>query len=456
MSGNLEAIQKPSLPPLTEDSPDPRASTEEIESFTEALLFEEEAKSEKIANYWRLGISLLFFAVTAGVSKEVPRFSVMVLASGSVLYLAFSLFMLFYLRAGKYNRKLKYVSVCFDILMTTVCMWAFGSYRTFKTEAFLLYFMWIALATMRLSERLTVFAGMLSLACYVSLVLLALITGSVTTGTISESFVSPKISLANQVLRVLYTSIVIFALTYGARSYRRLANKVYEKKIEAERERMRAQREEAQRKNERMLLKEMHHRTKNNLAIIQSLLKLQESSVQEQASREALRESSNRIHVISGIHELLYRSSDMTLIDMREHIGKLTDMVSRAFKPSTGSVSIHLDVRVEAMPVDDVLHISLIINELMTNSIKYAFGQDSAGSIWITLTKDSRHFILSVKDNGAGLPQDFNAKGSLGMLIVTSLVAQLKGTLEVLHNGGTEFRMTLPDRALQATTEGYP
>ncbi|MCK4714507.1 MAG: hypothetical protein KAT35_02955, partial [Candidatus Aenigmarchaeota archaeon] len=153
--------------------------------------------------------------------------------------------MFFHLRAGKYQPWLKYLSVFVDISLITIVMWAFGTFRTFKTEAFLLYYVWIALATMRLSVKLTIFSGILSLVCYTTMVVTALVMGTIETGTITESFISPKVSMQNQVLRIMYMSIVIYALTYGARAYRKLASSSYEHEMEAERNRMRAQKLES-------------------------------------------------------------------------------------------------------------------------------------------------------------------------------------------------------------------
>ncbi len=192
------------------------------------------------------------------------------------------------------------------------------------------------------------------------------------------------------------------------------------------------------------LMREMHHRIKNNLAVIQALLRLQSKDIDDEIAREYFDETHARVQSISLIHEMLYQSRDLSNINFLEYIGKLIKSLVR-YNKENSMVSISLNIESITLDLDSMLPLGLIVTELVTNAFKYAFPDGRSGHITIGLSsKDNDHHVLSVKDDGVGIPQDFdiNKADSFGMKIISSLVKQIRGGLEILRDGGSEFRIS--------------
>ncbi len=200
-----------------------------------------------------------------------------------------------------------------------------------------------------------------------------------------------------------------------------------------------------------ILLKEIHHRVKNNLQIVSSLLHLQASQVQDAKIVEALRDSQNRIRSMALIHEKLYGSQDLAQIDFAEYVRNLATFLFRSYQIYADTVK--LDVVADApvrLTIDTAIPCGLIVNELISNALKHAFPQRRGGTIRVTLGKlDDGKLRLRVSDDGVGLAQtiDVAQTQSLGLQLVKTLVDQLGGTLDVTRNGGTQFTMLLPQTA---------
>ena len=191
------------------------------------------------------------------------------------------------------------------------------------------------------------------------------------------------------------------------------------------------------------LLKEIHHRVKNNLQIISSILSLQEIKVTDKASREMLRDSRNRIKTMALIHEKLYGSYDLSSINMDEYIkGLLKNLLS-----SYGNNKVHTRTDCEdiSLNIDTAIPLGLIINELLTNSFKYAFPGDKGGEIFVELhAAGPGKYVLTVGDTGVGIPENIDVRhsNSLGLELVNALVEQTKSSLVVERNNGTVFKIT--------------
>lgn len=199
-------------------------------------------------------------------------------------------------------------------------------------------------------------------------------------------------------------------------------------------------------KEKELLLKEIHHRVKNNLQIIDSLLSLQTTGISSADASSALRESQNRIRSMALVHEKLYRSRDLSRINFREYIESLTASISKSYVRNAGVI---IEVKVDniAMDIDRAIACGLIINELVSNSLKYAFKGDTPGKVNISLSESDGGFLLIVSDNGAGLPKDIDFKNtsSLGLQLVVTLVEQLSGNIELMEGKGTTYRITFKD-----------
>jgi PAS domain S-box-containing protein len=194
-----------------------------------------------------------------------------------------------------------------------------------------------------------------------------------------------------------------------------------------------------------ILLKEIHHRVKNNLQIVASLLKLQSKYISDEHAIQMLRESQNRVHSMSLIHQKLYQTRDLSYVDFNEYISTVIMHLQHSFGILEDRVKVNINSKDIIMSIDNAIPVGLIINELVSNSLKYAFPNGSRGEINICLDFDnhSKNYSLSIKDNGIGMSKDINIEKteSFGLSLVNLLVGQMEGDLEVLNSGGCEFRI---------------
>lgn len=211
-------------------------------------------------------------------------------------------------------------------------------------------------------------------------------------------------------------------------------------------------------KEKEVLLSEVHHRVKNNLQIISSLLALQSGYVKDERVLGALSDSQSRIRSMALIHEHLYRSEDLANIDISEYARNLASNILHAFSDKAPRVSLEIRADHVFLPVERVFSCGLIINELVTNSLKHAFPGGRAGRVLIEFSVVNEDgFMLSVKDDGIGLPSDldYRKSESLGFQLVANLAQmQLRGRLEVSTNGGTTVRVEFGRAISQGEADG--
>ena len=199
-----------------------------------------------------------------------------------------------------------------------------------------------------------------------------------------------------------------------------------------------------------VLLKEIHHRVKNNLQIVYSLLRLQRRKLKDQQAANALLESQSRIESIALIHEKLYQSEDLARINLAEYIPSLVTNLFSTYNVSQNQVVLKSEVAPIFLDIDKALRCGLIINELLSNSLKYAFPSldQSDLCIYIKLlpTIEDSTITLIAGDTGVGFPShiDLSQLETLGLQLVQGFVSQLKGTLQARCQGGTEFRIVFP------------
>ncbi|MEO5360152.1 MAG: PAS domain-containing protein [Nitrospirota bacterium] len=202
-------------------------------------------------------------------------------------------------------------------------------------------------------------------------------------------------------------------------------------------------------KEKEILLKEVHHRVKNNLQIISSLLYLQSISLKNVKPEEVLTESRNRIRSMALVHEKLYKSENISTIDFGQYIQELASDIMYSFGVSGGKITLDMKCQTIFLDVELSIPCGLIVNELVSNAVKYAFPGSAEGVVRISLNETaSGALCLTIDDTGVGIPQDidiFNTD-SLGLKLVNNLVKQIKGTLELTTNGGTEFKITFQKR----------
>lgn len=195
------------------------------------------------------------------------------------------------------------------------------------------------------------------------------------------------------------------------------------------------------------LLKEVHHRVKNNLQIITSLLRLEASRISEPQSREVILDMQRRVRSMSLLHETVYQSDSLARIDMEIYFKKLSHQVLNTMSSRSTRAQPLLDIAPVQLDLEQAIPCGLLLNELLSNALKHAFDKESTGHIRIRLhTKNETHLVLEVSENGKGLPPDFQTrrKHSLGLQLVDDLTRQLSGVLEIQSTAGTSFRITFP------------
>ena len=189
-----------------------------------------------------------------------------------------------------------------------------------------------------------------------------------------------------------------------------------------------------------VLIKELHHRVKNNMQVVSSLLALQSRKVDDERYRKYFEESQNRIHAMAMVHEKLYRSEDMARVDFSEYIRDLTRHLFYTYNINPRAIRLHLDVAEIYLGIDTAIPCAMIINELVSNSLEHAFPGGREGNLTVRLHRnDGGMHILTVTDDGVGIPEDFSIDKlqTLGMQIIQSLTRQVRGTLEMVGKGGT-------------------
>lgn len=196
-----------------------------------------------------------------------------------------------------------------------------------------------------------------------------------------------------------------------------------------------------------LLLKEVHHRVKNNLQIISGILKLQSLRIQDPRAQEIIQECRNQVYSMASIHELLYNSRDLGKIPGEEYISKLVNHLKQEYEGVSTRLSFELEVDPEiVLDIERCIPCGLILNELIMNAVKYAFEPGGEGIVRVSFIQDQKNYILRVADNGRGLPADFDIrkKESLGMELTNRLAHQLRGEIRIsVHNGST-FEVIFP------------
>jgi len=204
-----------------------------------------------------------------------------------------------------------------------------------------------------------------------------------------------------------------------------------------------------------ILIKEIHHRVKNNLQVISGLFNLQAHHISDPAGRAIYKESQNRVITMALIHEDLYQSADLSSVDLGAYIENLAANLFNSYKVGQDRVKLELDVEHTEMVVDTAIPCGLIINELISNALKHGFPNDRAGTVTVRFRPmEEKSFYLEVSDNGVGLPPelDLTETKTMGMQLVKVIVEQLGGTIEVERQEGTVFKIHFAEYLEAGTT----
>jgi len=222
--------------------------------------------------------------------------------------------------------------------------------------------------------------------------------------------------------------------------------RLFAQRAAAELERLRAERDlRASLREKEVLLKEIHHRVKNNMQIVSSLLSLQARDVEDPAVLDLLAQSRARILSMALVHEDLYQTGNLAHVDFRHYLERLADRVRSGIAGASG-VRFELDLDELNLAVDQAIPLGLLCNELFTNALKHAFVPGLPGCVRVSLRRQPGLAVITVRDDGKGLPADFRpAEGStLGLQLVWSLAEQLQGQAEAHTDAGAVFTIRFP------------
>ena len=224
-------------------------------------------------------------------------------------------------------------------------------------------------------------------------------------------------------LMVIGLSILILALVYKLFLNGRRAKSLRKDKLRLE--------ENLQEKD--TLLKEVHHRVKNNLQTVCSLLNMQSRNTEDEQMKNLIKSSQNRVMAMAMVHEMLYLRDDLSAIDYKPYVFKLTEYLIKSVKGPESNVKLAIDIPDIVLGIDTAIPLGLLINETITNSLKYGFNDDTEGEIHIELKKKGENdYILTIGDNGIGISDSVDPKTtkSLGLKLIYNLARQLKGSIK--------------------------
>jgi two-component sensor histidine kinase len=195
-----------------------------------------------------------------------------------------------------------------------------------------------------------------------------------------------------------------------------------------------------------ILLREIHHRVKNNLQIITSLLSLQSGTITDERFIEVFKKSENRIKTMALIHEKLYQSHDIAKIEFGDYIKSLLIHLQQAHREALARIRITTDVQTMYFDIDTAIPAGLIINELVTNAFFHGFPDGASGEIKVTLREKENYYFLEVGNSGRPMPEetDLQSASGLGLQLVRLLVKQVHGTLKLTRKPWTVFKVIIP------------
>lgn len=199
-------------------------------------------------------------------------------------------------------------------------------------------------------------------------------------------------------------------------------------------------------KEKEQLLKEIHHRVKNNLQIVSSLLNLQSENILDKRYLDLIIESRNRINSMALVHEMLYSSKDLSKIEIGSYVERLSKGIEHSLSKNDSCVKFIFNIEEGIhFDIDHMIPLGLILNEIISNSYKYAF-PDNKGNITIEMRDTEQFYKMTVKDNGIGLKANFDVKrdSNLGMQLIYMLAEQLDGTVEVNGTVGVSYQIIIP------------
>lgn len=339
---------------------------------------------------------------------------------------------------GFYLNKLGYhrFAVSFLFTIVSIAIFYFDSYSGVLSGTYLYHFpLILAIAfifDMREDKKLMLF--------HISLLIVFL---TINLGSHHDLFRSPVLSDGDRAQMFMF-NLIFSSSAVGFFVYIMIQNNLkesylYIKRIEERRVSEKAAKEALDEKN--ILISELHHRVKNNLAIISGLFSLKLNDHLHDDAKNVLLESRNRVRSMALIHNRLYKSDSLTSVNFGEYAKELISEINASYPTIANSVKISTDINDVPLTINSAIPCGLILNELLTNSYKHAFTNKLDGQIHVSFAKENSTILMRVKDNGIGLPSNYKEKQSLGVTVIESLSEQLDGSFTFSNDNGTCFEL---------------
>jgi two-component sensor histidine kinase len=252
--------------------------------------------------------------------------------------------------------------------------------------------------------------------------------------TVPGSYSWADLSLAEELARRAALALE------NARLYRQTEAELLARRQAEERLTALLQEEEKLLKEKELLLKEVYHRVKNNLQGVSNLIYLQASYIKDEQVRAMLQQTQDRVQSMALIHEKLYQSQDLARVDFAEYVNSLARHLIYSYQADPNLITLKTRIDNIILDADALIPIGIIVNELVSNALKHAFPNGRGGEIVIELLREAdNRFLLSVGDNGVGLPEQFDLANtaSLGLQLVQTLAGSIRGAVEIDRSSGT-------------------
>lgn len=339
---------------------------------------------------------------------------------------------------GFYFNKLQYhrFAISFIFVIVSIAIFYFDSYSGVLSGTYLYHFpLILAIAfifDMREDKKLMLF--------HISLIILFLTIDVVTHHELfRSSFLTDEKRAQMFMFNLIFSASAVGFFVYIMIQNNLKESYLYIQRIEERRLSEKTVKEALDEKN--ILIAELHHRVKNNLAIISGLFSLKINDDLHEDAKNVLLESRNRVRSMALIHNRLYKSDNMTNVNFEEYAKELISEISASYPAVADSVKIDTDIKNVSININSAIPCGLILNELLTNAYKHAFKDKTDGHIYVSFVNQNNNILMRVKDNGVGLPLDYNKKQSLGVTVIESLCEQLDGSFNFSNDNGTCFEL---------------
>lgn len=349
-----------------------------------------------------------------------------ILLEGFVLVCLFGLYM--------NSRNRHDFAIVFLFMTINLAVFYFNSYSGILSGTYLYYFPLILAIAFVFDIRKDQKIIFLNLSCIILLILVNLLTRY---ELFTSSFINDEKRYQMFVFNLLFSCLAVGFFIYLTIKNGLKESELYSQRI-AEHEQAEKKIKEALAEKE-VLLSELHHRVKNNLAIISGLFSLKIGNDPPSEARNVLVESRNRVISMSLIHNRLYKNNNFTDVNFEQYIAELISEINASYPSISGSVKVSTDIGDVVLNINIAVPCGLILNELLTNCYKHAFTGKGEGTIHVAFKQEQEIYTLSVRDNGIGLASGYQEKESLGLSVIEALSEQLNGSFDYISDTGTTF-----------------